>query len=198
MKKNPDGSENPYELNCTYLDALADPETDLSQKSISRFLSSQAIMLAMNGIPAVYFHSLVGTRNYHEGVRRYGFSRAINRRKWEADALEKRLADESSHNNRIFSAYRQMLRLRSRHPSFHPDGPVKVLDLDKSIFAMQRTAPDGSESVLSLTNLSDKSTKVDLKATGFAEGTCRDIISGSDGMKGKITIPPCETLWLKE
>ena len=50
MKTNPDGSESPYELNCTYLDALADPETDLSHVSISRFLSSQAIMLAMNGM----------------------------------------------------------------------------------------------------------------------------------------------------
>lgn len=53
MRKLEDGSEFPYELNATYYGALShkkDPE--LGKK---RFLCSQAVALAMKGIPAVYF-----------------------------------------------------------------------------------------------------------------------------------------------
>ena len=57
------GEDAPYELNTTYFDALRNPADADPQWHVRRFLASQAIMLALRGIPAVYFHSLIGTAN---------------------------------------------------------------------------------------------------------------------------------------
>ncbi|NOR90053.1 MAG: sugar phosphorylase, partial [Anaerolineales bacterium] len=62
-KSNEDGTLSPYELNINFFDMLqspdqADDELDLAAK---RFLTSQAIMLSMRGVPGIYFHSLFGS-----------------------------------------------------------------------------------------------------------------------------------------
>ena len=89
MRALEDGSKAPYELNITYFDALCEPgEGNVSE---DRFLCSQAVALAMKGIPAVYFHSLCATRNHHRGVEESGFPRSINRRKWKHSELRELL-----------------------------------------------------------------------------------------------------------
>jgi sucrose phosphorylase len=48
-KRNPDGTDSPYELNITYVDAiLADAASDRAEK----FLASQAVQYALPGVPA--------------------------------------------------------------------------------------------------------------------------------------------------
>src|SRR5207245_6174143 len=49
----------PYELNIVYLDALG---------GVEQFLASQAIALALRGVPAVYVNSLIGARNWQAGL----------------------------------------------------------------------------------------------------------------------------------
>ena len=68
MRSLEDGTESPYELNCTYYSALSD--LDNEQLGMARFLCSQAVALAMKGIPAIYFHSLCGTPNDLEGYKK--------------------------------------------------------------------------------------------------------------------------------
>src|SRR5690606_37390874 len=79
MRTMPDGSQRPYELNITYVDAMSDPRSFTTELHARRFLASQAIMLAMKGVPGVYFHSLVGTQNHTAGVDQSGIARRINR-----------------------------------------------------------------------------------------------------------------------
>ncbi len=55
-RRNSDGSDSPYELNITYLDAIADRRKVSAAEHSRRFLATQAIMLSMQGMPAVYFH----------------------------------------------------------------------------------------------------------------------------------------------
>ena len=59
-KTNLDGSTSPYELNINFMDALADPATkgESPELIVHRFLASQAVMLALQGVPGIYFHSL--------------------------------------------------------------------------------------------------------------------------------------------
>ena len=100
MRKMEDGSEFPYELNATYYGALANKKNPkLGEK---RFLCSQAIALAMKGIPAVYFHSLCGTPNYDKGVKETGQNRRINRRKWDRQELNHLLNDQEKNSGGIF------------------------------------------------------------------------------------------------
>jgi len=64
-KTNSDGTKSVYELNITLFDALNNPAKDNSKRSVSRFIASQAIMLSLAGVPGIYIHSLLGSRNCH-------------------------------------------------------------------------------------------------------------------------------------
>ncbi len=53
-KANPDGSTSSYELNISYFDLLnGDTSSEPEDLQTKRFLLSQAIMLAMAGIPGI-------------------------------------------------------------------------------------------------------------------------------------------------
>ena len=153
LQRNGDGSESPYELNITWFDAVSDPEEELH---VARFLCSQAILLALKGIPAVYFHGLAATPNDQAAVARTGRARSINRRKWAAAELDAWLADPASVGARAFSGSLDLLRRRAQRPAFHPDGGQRVLDLGPGLFAVERTAPDGSERLLAVHNVTAK------------------------------------------
>lgn len=137
-KRNSDGSDSPYELNITYFSALADPDSQCAEMQIARFICSQAIALSMQGIPAVYFHSLMATPNDLEGMAETGRNRSINRKKWDYEKLEARLGDPSTSYARVFETYRKLLWLRRTHAQFHPDRAQLVYDLGEGWFALKR------------------------------------------------------------
>ena len=60
-KSNSDGSQSPYEINCNYFSLLHGPESD-AEVGLRRFLLSQVFVLAIPGLPAIYFHSMVGSK----------------------------------------------------------------------------------------------------------------------------------------
>ncbi|MDD5766216.1 MAG: alpha-amylase family glycosyl hydrolase, partial [Candidatus Marinimicrobia bacterium] len=76
-----EGASDPYEMNITLFDILAEPELD-EAANIRRFITAQAILLAMPGIPALYYHSLFGSSGDRPAVEKTGQKRAINRRKF--------------------------------------------------------------------------------------------------------------------
>jgi len=196
LKSNSDGTTSPYELNCTYIDALSDPDGNLGPEAVDRFLSSQAIAMALNGIPGIYFHNLVGTRNYYEGIRRYGFPRAINRKKWEIRELEKLVGDKSTHHHSVFEGYRKMLRVRSSCSAFHPDGKQDILDIGRSVFAIRRTGPDRCQAVVSVTNFSPQAENLDVSALELQGSQVKDLLKNAKISGGKIMLPLGRTAWL--
>lgn len=158
-KHNPDGSSSPYELNITWFDALNDPAAgETHETRVSRFLVSQAIMLALAGVPGIYFHSLFGSRNDRAAAEMTGIARRINRQKLERSTLESPLADPASHAATVFRRYRELLRARRGHPAFHPQARQEILDLGEPVFAVLRTALNGHDRVLCLHNLSPTQT----------------------------------------
>ena len=82
-KSNADGTKTAYELNISLFDLLSDTGSEVGDGEISvkRFTASQAIALSLSGIPALYYHSIIGSRNYREGVKKTGSNRTINREK---------------------------------------------------------------------------------------------------------------------
>jgi len=156
FKNNPDGSSSPYELNINYFDALTDPKgSEPLQIQADRFLVSQAIMLALIGVPGIYFHSLFGSRGWPEGVRLTGHNRTINRQKLERAALETELDDPAHLRQRVFRGYAAMLRARKAHPAFSPTGEQQVLDCGETVFGLERFDPQSAERVFCLHNVSD-------------------------------------------
>ena len=59
-----------YELNVNFFDALGGPQgSEPESYQLDRFLAAHAIMLSLRGVPALYFHSLFGSRGWLEGVQ---------------------------------------------------------------------------------------------------------------------------------
>ncbi len=199
MRKLEDGSEFPYELNATYYGALShkkDPE--IGKK---RFLCSQAVALAMKGIPAVYFHSLCATPNYTEGVKETGHNRTINRKKWKSEELVTLLEDEESNSGEIFEWYTRVLRRRASCPAFHPDASQKVIELGDEIFAFERRSLDGSQVIICLFNFLPHEVKSNQKqtlASYLSNGSVKDLISGGEFSfdNESFALRPYQALWL--
>jgi len=121
-----EGGSAVYELNITYRSALSVPGDP--EMGARRFICSQAIMLALQGIPAVYFHSLVGNENWEEGPKRKeGENRDINREKMQLSDLESRLDDPTDEQSWIKNVYCSMLRARRNCPAFSPNVSQRVI-----------------------------------------------------------------------
>jgi sucrose phosphorylase len=199
MRKMEDGSEFPYELNATFYGALSDKQNE--KLGDARFRCSQAIALAMKGIPAIYFHSLCGTQNFSEGVQETGHNRTINRRKWKKAELENLLSDETKNSGRIFEWYTRVLRRRTSCPAFHPDASQKVLDFNSEIFAFERKSTDASQTILCLFNFSSTEAEIiqsDILLSYFPNAKAKDLIKGGELSfdNGTLTLRPYQALWL--
>lgn len=200
-KNNPDGSKSPYEMNIVYFDALNDPAGghDL-ETQVRRFLLSQSIMVALQGMPGIYFHSLVGSRNDREAAERTGISRRINRRKFHLDELKQELKEPGSLRQQVYGGYRQLVTARGAIRAFAPKAAQKILSLDPRVFAILRRDEGTGQTVLALHNLSGQRVPVDLSLsrenammTSLVHGPARDRI---DLKEHPLLLHPYETLWL--
>ena len=118
-KDNGDGTQSPYELNCNYLDLLTHPsESDLLR--IRRFLITQSVMLCMPGVPGVYYHSILGSRNDRKAAIDSGIHRRINRKKLEFGSLNQKLKFKESFEYQVYSPYSAMLKVRRSESLFNP------------------------------------------------------------------------------
>jgi glycosidase len=153
-KRNQNGTQSPYELNINYFDALSDPHSiETLDVQVDRFIAAHAIMVSLQGIPGIYFHSLVGSRNWRAGVEKTHQNRTINRQKLERSNLEKELAASSTLRWRVFSRLRDLLLRRASSRAFHPQGTQEILDTGAGVFGVLRKAPDGKQHMFCLQNI---------------------------------------------
>ena len=199
-KTNSDGSKSPYELNVTYVDAVRDQEKDLKTQ-VDQFMASQSIMLAMQGVPGIYLHSLVGSENYEEGVKESGAKRRINREKLDRDQLLAELNEEGSFRQQVFDRYRKILKIRKQNQAFSPEKKQEILELDSRVFALQRA--EGSEKITAVNNLSAEEVKLKIRRDTFADckESLKDLISGDkydlNQEELEISLEPYQVCWLK-
>ncbi|MAU02065.1 MAG: sugar phosphorylase [Anaerolineaceae bacterium] len=186
-KANGDGSQSAYELNISYLNALAVPAADESDDLIARrFLAAQAIMLALRGVPGIYFHSLFGSQNWREGVQQTGRNRSINRQKLQREQLEQEL--KSGLRQKVFSGYCELLKLRTAEKAFHPIGDQTILKLHPAVFAILRGHQ--REQLLCLHNVSADTVSVKLPLAGV------ELLTDT-AVAHHITLAPYQIAWIK-
>lgn len=189
-KRNPDGSDSPYELNLTYTDSAADPAQPLAVQ-VRQFLLTQAVMLALAGVPAVYIHSLLGSRNDIAGMESSGINRRINRAKLDVQAVIRELETPDSFRAQVFAGYSQMIRARRGSAAFHPaSGQVASALNNGQVLRLDRTSPAG-ERVVCLFNLSAAAQTVG----GVPGGAC--LITGQRFAPGEIALVPYVVHWIK-
>lgn len=203
-KSNPDGSERVYELNTTLYDALNDPRNPDPQLDVSRFIASQVIMVSLAGVPGIYFHSLLGSRNAHDHYHETGRVRSINRKGFRLEELEELLSDPMNIYCQVFNQYQRILEIRQDEPAFHPRGNQKVIRVSDEVFALERESLDGSSMVLVLVNVTANNIEiqVDLGGTRFEMvNQVIDLFSGRKYIPQQeqlmMVLAPYQVIWLK-
>lgn len=192
-KRNADGTDSPYELNVSYVDALApdQPDNDLHAR---RFLASQAVMLAMQGVPAIYFHSLVGTQNYLEGVEESSIPRRINRRKFQLDELNARVGEVGSLQHTIFAGVKRLLQARVSQPAFHPDASQTYVESGlPGVLCFERHCATSGQVILVVANFDDTEQQLELPDR-FVGGT--DLLADSTATD-HLQLKPAQVAWLE-
>ena len=190
----------PYEINISLFDAMQgtiDGEPDQWQEQ--RFLCAHTIMLALEGIPALYIHSLLATGNDYKRVEHTGQNRSINRHIWDAEILEAELADENSRHPRMLRALLDLLTLRQRQTAFHPNATQFTLHLGTSVFAFWRQSIDRRQSIFCLANITSKPQRMSLADINLI-GTdrWRDLLSGDEfgELDAGLELAPYQVAWL--
>jgi glycosidase len=154
QRRNADGTTSPYELNINYLDALSDPQDPSEQVQIDRLVTAHAMMLSLPGLPAIYFHSLFGSRGHRAAAEASGLPRRVNRQRLIRSELERDLGDAGSRRSQVLRRLLELLRQRRESPAFEPTGPAEILSLDPRVFALRRVSRDGKGEALCLHNVS--------------------------------------------
>ncbi|MFF2878322.1 sugar phosphorylase [Gottfriedia sp. NPDC057991] len=188
-KKNSDGTESPYEINVTYLDAL-NKQSSSDELRVKKFLLAHSILLTFQGVPAIYIQSMLGSRNDYAGVERTGMNRSINRQKYSFVEIEKELNEVGSLRNKIFTELTNIIQVRKEEKLFNPNTKMEVLDLNENVFAIKRVEED--DSIVILHNLSNE--KV---LCGF-NGKYKNILTEEvEEFNESISLDPYQYIWLK-
>jgi len=193
-RNTPEG-EKPYEINCSYIDILSGPIDSVEERA-KRMLLTQAVVLAMPGVPGIYFHSLVGSRNYFEGVKLTGVNRSINREKFNYKYLVEKISNDGNFEKSIFASYKRLISIRTHEKAFSPFGKFEFLDLGESVFAIMQYSIDEKERVLAINNFANATISVHLpKSIAYP---LEDILSDIKIENATtIQLEPYQVLWLK-
>ena len=201
MRRRPDGSESPYELNISLFDAMKGTVAGEDEWQIERFLCCQTIMMSLEGIPAFYIHSLLATRNYEDGVAETGHNRTINRYRWDIEALEAALADETSPHAQVLRELTRLIRIRRCQRAFHPNATQYTLHpLNPALFTFWRQIMARDQSIFCIHNLSKHPQELRLSDLNLINtDDWVDLISG-DRLNAfndnGVSLRPYQSLWI--
>jgi len=194
-----DGQDKPYEINITLFDALQGTTKGPDRWQIARFLCAHGVMLALEGVPAIYIHSFLATQNYYQGVEHTNHNRTINRYKWDEDALEA-LLKEDNHHSTVFSEMKKLVSIRRAETSFHPNAEQFVLHINDELFGFWRQSIDRSEKIFCIYNISDQQQQLDLTCLNLPyDGEWVDLIQAKKypNIYETISLEPYQFIWLK-
>ncbi len=193
------GENKPYEINITFFDAMQGTEHGEDQHQIARFLCAHAIMVSLEGVPALYIHSLLATNNYHEGVMLSSQNRSINRYKWEYNDLMEKLNDERTHHGKVFREMKRLLALRCRQPAFHPNATQFTLHLGDQIFGFWRQSPRRDQSIFCIHNISNEKITIPLTSINLISlDNWTDLVSEKvfSDLSEDLVLEPYQFVWL--
>jgi len=193
------GERKPYEINISLFDALQGTFNGKDDLGISRFLCAHAIMLGLEGIPGIYVHSLLATRNDYQRMEHTGHNRSINRHQWDYAELGELLDDQQSHHALVFEELKRLLDIRSQQKAFHPNAVQFTLHLGEKIFGYWRQSHDRQQSIFCISNISAETQALVLSDINLiSTDDWIDLISGlplvSQNME--LELAPYQTLWI--
>ncbi|MFK7911922.1 MAG: alpha-glucosidase C-terminal domain-containing protein, partial [Akkermansiaceae bacterium] len=200
MRRMPDGSLKPYEANISLYSAMAGTiDHGKDHWQLDRFITAHTIMLALEGLPAFYIHSLLGTESDLQGMAKSGQARSINRYKWDRENLEQTLADDELHHRPLFDELRRRISIRKKQAAFHPNATQYTLHFGNQIFAFWRESLDRSQSVFAIHNISDQPQQIPLVELNLiTTERWTDLLSGKSysSQDTHLELPPYGCVWI--
>ena len=186
-------SKKVYEANITLFNAFKKTDYDKKGKfSVERYMSAHAIMIAFDGVPAIYFNSLFGTSNDELKYIISGNKRDLNRYRWNKKKLDDKLKDKRSKESIFFHKITNLIAIKKQNKAFHPNAKRENLSMGKKIFCFKRTSLDKKQIIYNVTNLSSKYQKFKFNKKLNKYKNLLD----KTKIKYKSELKPFETLWL--
>jgi len=198
-REGENGVKKPYEINISLFDALQGTTSGKDEWNIDRFICAHAIMLALEGIPGIYIHSLLATSNDIDKLEQTEQNRSINRHEWDEDALMAELATPTSQHAQVSGLLKKLIHLRKQQRAFHPNATQFTLHLGEKLFGFWRQSMDRRQSIFCIYNVTDTEQPLRIANLNLVV-TDRwwDLISGVilDGSSDVITVAPYQVLWI--
>ena len=188
-----------YEVNIALFDALSGTVKGTDELGLERFICAHAIMLGLEGVPAFYLHSLLGTQNDVERVRHTGHNRAINRHQWQLSDLAAALDNPRSSHHRVLAALQKLIELRKQQLAFHPNATQFTLNLGDPLFGFWRQSTDRRQSIFCVYNVSDQPQMLSIQSLNLiATQDWYDLVSGQkfDDSMSQTCLAPYQSVWI--
>jgi sucrose phosphorylase len=192
-------TKKPYEINISLFDALQGTTQGKDQWNVERFICAHAIMFALEGIPAIYIHSLLATGNDTEGLAQSGQNRSINRRALQYAEITAELGNDTSQQSIVSSLLKSLITLRKAQPAFHPNATQFTLHLGEQLFGFWLQSIDRKQSIFCISKISDKPQEIRVAELNLIiTDHWHDIISGEvfDENTQTFTLSPYQVLWI--
>ncbi len=185
-----------YEANITVFDALK--KSDFDRKGefhLERYVSAHAIMIAFEGIPAIYFNSMFGTSNDEAKFIITGNNRDVNRYRWNLKNIMKKLNDSKTKQSIFYKKISHLLNIRRKHKAFHPNALRLNLNFGPKIYAFKRVSKDKKQTIICITNMSSQIKKIKIKMN---KQIMKNLLNPKIEIEKKqmLILNPFETLWL--
>ncbi|GGP57959.1 sucrose phosphorylase [Shewanella algicola] len=193
------GEQKPYEINIALYDALQGTTKGKDLWGMQRFMCAHSIMLALEGIPGIYIHSLLGTRNDYEKLANTSHNRAINRHRWELDELKQQLGDAQSTHSQVLSAMTKLINIRTQQAAFHPSATQFTLHLGLQLFGFWRQSRNRKQSIFCISNVSDQVTDLPINELNLVISEhWVDLLSETkiEDITQTIQLQPYQTVWI--
>ncbi|EAC2499508.1 alpha-amylase [Listeria monocytogenes] len=188
-KDNADGTQSVYELNINYGEALQNPGEDTTEELVTKkIIAAHSILLTLQGVPAIYYHSLLGSKNDLVGYEESGINRRINREKLEKNQLVHEL-ETDTYRQTIFTSLKKLVQIRRNHTAFSPFATQEILDLGPDIFAIKRESE--KECIYGIINVTSQNIRKTLAFSGTNLLTNQPVAS-------ELDLTAYEVVWIKK
>ncbi len=158
-KSNVDGSKSVYEMNINYHDAIVNNEFN-EETQIKQIIAANAILFTIIGVPTIYYHSLLGSRNDYEGLENSQINRRINREKLDYQNLKDNLSGDTR-RNKIFTGIKNLISEKQKYTALNPYAEQKVLETSKYVFGIERYNKETNQKIQVFVNISNQPQIVD-------------------------------------
>ncbi|MFT4836797.1 MAG: sucrose phosphorylase [Psychromonas sp.] len=193
------GQQKPYEINIALYDALQGTIEGEDKLGFYRFICAHSIMLGLEGIPGIYIHSLLGTRNDYEKLENTQQNRAINRHRWDYNALKEKLSGHPDHHKNVLFELKHLINIRIKQKAFHPNATQFTLHLREQLFGFWRQSQDRAQSIFCISNVSKNTLELSLSELNLIiTESWYELITGAKIAPAQETVSllPYQTLWI--